>query len=377
MKKIFPVIILLLTTSYFAQSQAKETSAEWTSFVRSIDVSFLSKELKFRLSANAKVNTEDENSFAGLWVRINNKDGETGFFDNMGDRPIKGTDWKNYKIEGVINEKSDRLFFGGLCLYNGQFFFDDFKLEIEDENGEFQVVEMENLGFDTKVVSNRIQAWTEGIDDKKPKRIKEYSISSYKDEGSDNYALLIEGKGIEKDTSSYYIGPLKGYSQQIGTIITMLNNLSDRVGSVVASLDEREVDWLLDDKANSIGALIMHLAAAEVYYQVFTFEGRGFNEEEKEKWQDAMNLGKEAQEKFKGKSVQHYLDIYKKVREKTIEELGKRDDEWLLTVPPNAGISNYFSWFHVMEHQSSHLGQVLLLKKRIPKIEAKIELEKN
>ncbi|MCE7994584.1 MAG: DUF664 domain-containing protein [Roseivirga sp.] len=377
MKKLLLTLCLLLTATFLAKSQAQETSAEWTSFVRSIDVSFLSKELKFRLTAKAKVNSEDENSFAGLWVRVDNKDGETGFFDNMGDRPIKATEWESYRIEGVINDKSDRLFFGGLCLYNGQFYFDDFKLEIEDKNGEFQIVEMENADFSAKVLNNRIQAWTEGIDDSKPKRIKEYSISSYKDEGSNNLALLVEGKGIEKDTSSYYIGPLKGYSQQVGTIITMLNNLSDRVERVVASLDERETDWLLDDNANSIGALIMHLAAAEAYYQVFTFEGRGFNDEEKEKWQTALSLGKEAQEKFKGKSIQHYLDIYKKVREKTIEELGKRDDEWLLTVPPNAGISNYFSWFHVMEHQSSHLGQVLLLKKRIPKIEAKIELEKN
>ncbi len=34
----------------------------------------------------------------------------------------------------------------------------------------------------------------------------------------------------------------------------------------------------------------MHLAAAEKYYQVFTFENRGFNEEEKKKWNAALNL---------------------------------------------------------------------------------------
>lgn len=27
---------------------------------------------------------------------------------------------------------------------------------------------------------------------------------------------------------------------------------------------------------------------------------------------------------------------------------------------------NHYYWFHVMEHQSSHLGQILFLKKRIP-----------
>jgi hypothetical protein len=29
-------------------------------------------------------------------------------------------------------------------------------------------------------------------------------------------------------------------------------------------------------------------------------------------------------------------------------------------------MNNYYGWFHVMEHQSSHLGQILFLKKRIP-----------
>lgn len=33
---------------------------------------------------------------------------------------------------------------------------------------------------------------------------------------------------------------------------------------------------------------------------------------------------------------------------------------------PSYGMSNHYAWFHVMEHQSSHLGQVLFLRKRIP-----------
>lgn len=371
------MVIFLLTTPYLAKSQAKETTAEWISLVRSVDVSFITKELKFRLNARAKVDSDDIKSFSGLWAEVKNKDGENGFYDSMGERPIEATDWKSYQIEGIINEKSDRLLFGVLCFYNGRFFFDDFQLEIEDENGVFQVVEMVNSGFDTKIVNNLIQGWTEGTDVGQRKRIKGYSLSSYQDAGSNNYALLIEGKGIERDTMTYYIGPLEGHSPQVGTMITMLNNLSNRVERVVLNLDQRETDWLMDEEANSIGALIMHLAAAEAYYQVRTFEERGFNDEENKQWLAALNLGKKARDKFKDKDIQYYLDIYKKVRQKTIEELGKRNDEWLQSIPPSMGISNFYSWFHVMEHQSSHLGQVLLLKKRIPKVEAKIELEKN
>ena len=49
-----------------------------------------------------------------------------------------------------------------------------------------------------------------------------------------------------------------------------------------------------------------------------------------------------------------------------MELLKEKDDEWLAAIPEESTVSNFFSWFHVMEHQSSHLGQILLLKKRIP-----------
>lgn len=42
---------------------------------------------------------------------------------------------------------------------------------------------------------------------------------------------------------------------------------------------------------------IIHLVAAEKYYQVFTFEGRSFNEEESAEWQLALDLGDEANRK--------------------------------------------------------------------------------
>ncbi|WP_240315494.1 DUF664 domain-containing protein [Aquimarina longa] len=184
---------------------------------------------------------------------------------------------------------------------------------------------------------------------------------------------MLEGKGVKK---SRVINTEEGFTPQIGTLVAMLNNLSNRVERTVKNLDIRETDHLLDEKANRIGALIMHLAAAEAYYQVYTFENRKFTKEEKEKWQLGLSLGKEAREKLKGKPIEYYLNIYKEVRKKTVEELAKRNDEWLEQMRPGSTMNNHFAWFHVMEHQSSHLGQILLLKKRIPKEENSIKLPK-
>ena len=102
----------------------------------------------------------------------------------------------------------------------------------------------------------------------------------------------------------------KGYSNDIGQMISMLDNLKSRVERNVANLDQDGTDFLLDENANSPGAIIYHLAATEAYYQVYTFEGRGFNEEEAKKWDTALNLGEKARQEFKGKPLSFYLDLY-------------------------------------------------------------------
>jgi hypothetical protein len=78
------------------------------------------------------------------------------------------------------------------------------------------------------------------------------------------------------------IKPIEGYSTQIGNMVSMLDDLKSRVTTSVVDLDQSETDFLLDEDANRIGATILHLAATEKYYQLLTFENRGFNDEEKE-----------------------------------------------------------------------------------------------
>lgn len=163
--------------------------------------------------------------------------------------------------------------------------------------------------------------------------------------------------------AQYEIKPPKGYSLEIGNMISMLDNLKSRVEQNVKDLDIKGTDFLLDENANSPGAIIYHLAATEVYYQIYTFEKRQFNKEEEAKWGIALRLGDEARTKFKGKPIQFYIDIYDTVREKTKELLKTKDDDWF--DKKNGGLSNHFSWFHVMEHQANHMGQLALITKRI------------
>ncbi len=162
------------------------------------------------------------------------------------------------------------------------------------------------------------------------------------------------------------IGPMDDYSSQVGTLVSMLNDMKNRVERTVKDLSVEELDYLMDDKSNRIGSLIMHLAATEAFYQVYTFEGREFNKEEEEQWGTALSLGEAAREKYQGHDVQYYLDAYTQVRNRTMELMKEKDDAWLAKLNASGNMNNHWGWYHVMEHQSSHLGQILLLKKRLP-----------
>jgi Protein of unknown function (DUF664) len=139
-------------------------------------------------------------------------------------------------------------------------------------------------------------------------------------------------------------------------------------------LTTEQLDYLHDEKSNTIGAMLLHLAATERYYQLNTFENMKWGSWDKyiaEKWDAAMNLGDEGRQKIKGNNLEYYVNILKEVRDTTIAEFKKRDDTWLMTVDetwPWGPTNNYCKWFHVCEHESNHNGQMKWIKGRVPGI---------
>lgn len=174
-------------------------------------------------------------------------------------------------------------------------------------------------------------------------------------------ALLFIGSAQAQNV----IKPAKGYSNDIGNMVTMLDELKGRVTRIVSNMDQTGTDFLLDDKANRIGAMIMHLAATEVYYQKYTFEGRGYNEEENEKWGAALSLGDAGREQLKGQPISYYLDVWDEVRDETKRLLKEKDDKWFSKKV--GSMNNHWAWYHVMEHQANHMGQIRLIQSRIPR----------
>ena len=144
---------------------------------------------------------------------------------------------------------------------------------------------------------------------------------------------------------------------------------AEQVEHNVKGMTQADLDYLLDAKANTIGALLLHLAATDHYYGLNTFRGMkwdSWRDDEKKKWDVPMNLGEPARKAIKGNSLDYYLNILHETREKTLAELKKRDDKWLTIVDKEFGANNYGKWFHVAEHESNHDGQIKFLKSRLP-----------
>jgi len=161
-------------------------------------------------------------------------------------------------------------------------------------------------------------------------------------------------------------GPRKGYSPQIGILVSQLDWMRRAVTTRLQNLTREELDWLPCPDGNTIGALLLHLAATETYYQFHTFECLPWAvtpPETKRRFGPAMKLGDLGRRLIRGRELPFYLDELAQVRERTLAELKQRDDDWLMSVDENwfwGPTNNLCKWFHVCEHESHHLGQIIL-----------------
>lgn len=172
------------------------------------------------------------------------------------------------------------------------------------------------------------------------------------------------------ESNLYLIGDVPGFSRQIGRLVSMMNYVRHTTLSSVAGLKVDELDYILDPQSNSIGALLLHIAAAEVGYQAHTFEARDFTKEERDEWSAALDLGEKGRHEISGHELDYYLSKLERVRAKTLSELGRRNDQWLeeeTSFGNGQKVNNYFKWFHVLGHEINHRGQIRWLRSRATK----------
>lgn len=165
----------------------------------------------------------------------------------------------------------------------------------------------------------------------------------------------------------YRILPLPGYTRTIGRLVAMLSYARHTTLKAVEGLTLEQLDHLHDERSNSIGSLLAHVAVVERGYQLVTFDEREPTGEEHDEWSAALKLGDKGRRDIRGHELQFYVDELQRTREATLAALAARDDEWLeapLRIAPN--LNAHWALFHVAEDEINHRGQIRWLRARLP-----------
>ena len=161
-------------------------------------------------------------------------------------------------------------------------------------------------------------------------RERRAAVASAESGADDSYRGAVKGLTTVRDfVSPYLIQDVPGFTPQIGRLVVMMNYARKTTLEAVEGLTVSQLDHLQDPESNTIGALLAHIAAINAAYQVHTFEGRSFTEEEEQQWGAAAELGERARRDIRGHPLEYYLTLLQTVRARTLEELSRRSDDWL------------------------------------------------
>lgn len=93
-----------------------------------------------------------------LWLRVDRPGRQTGFFDNMDNRPVTGPAWKDYEITGPVAADALQIYFGCFIQGDGRVSVDNFRLLVQEEGG-WQTIPLPNGDFEESKPENKLVSW--------------------------------------------------------------------------------------------------------------------------------------------------------------------------------------------------------------------------
>ncbi|WP_104990544.1 DinB family protein [Deinococcus sp. NW-56] len=166
----------------------------------------------------------------------------------------------------------------------------------------------------------------------------------------------------------YRIEPQARYTPQIGALVEMMAYVRMTTLHDVKGLTAEQLDATPPGFENSIGALLTHIAAVERAYHLFSLEGRDLDRKRDAALLGGLSMGREGTPPPSGQSLETLLGELQESRAVTLAALAERDDAWLasrLTVPGFDFPNHHWAWFHVMEDEVNHRGQIRLIRKLV------------
>lgn len=161
--------------------------------------------------------------------------------------------------------------------------------------------------------------------------------------------------------------PIPNYTPHIGVLVNAMVLARRNTFFLVKGLSVKALDYNLDRLSNSIGTLLLHICTLEFEYTSAYLTEKPPSKEEWSKFEDALPENM-ANGKIKNNDLNYYVNELVKVRDLTLQQLKKRNDEWLFKdVKFQDGFiaNNYYLLRHIIDDEISHQGQIKWILKRI------------
>lgn len=109
------------------------------------------KPIKYTGMAKLKKGSGGDGLF---WVRVDKEDKKVGFFENMGDNPIKSNQWKKYEIVGKVDDLAVNISMGSILSGTGTMLVDDIHFYYQ-ENNQWIEIPIKNNNFEFETIGKK------------------------------------------------------------------------------------------------------------------------------------------------------------------------------------------------------------------------------
>jgi len=103
---------------------------------------------RIRLRAQVRPVVDGPGNQAALWLRVDRDGARTGFFDNMGNRPITDPAWRTYEVSGRVDDDAVRVAFGAMLQGMGEVRVDAVELAVQAADSSWSAVSIADPGFE-------------------------------------------------------------------------------------------------------------------------------------------------------------------------------------------------------------------------------------
>ena len=184
---------------------------------------------------------------------------------------------------------------------------------------------------------------------------------------------MSENTSAKPEPSAHIVncGPAPGYSPGIGRYITQLTLTRRELLQQLEGLTPEQLSWHPSDDVESIGTQLLHVAAIEwswVFEDIFGRPG-----EEYSGWEEALPI-RLGLPQVSGRPLEDYLATMNQVRDDAFAALRALTDDDLPKLRPEQPAepdSGQYTidliFFHLVEHEARHAGQVELMVRLLPK----------